>query len=110
RPPPPFTLVAGISSMLGVRAPLAAIAGLKRRYGAWLLVDEAHSFGVLGAHGRGVAEEAGVEDAVDFVVGTFSKSLGTIGGFSASDHPELDSLRYPRRPDPFTHPPPPSAR
>ena len=101
-------MVEGIYSMLGDRAPLAAIADLKRRYGAWLLVDEAHSFGVLGAHGRGLAEEAGVEDAVDFVVGTFSKSLGTIGGFSASDHPELDSLRYASRPYLFTASPSPS--
>jgi 8-amino-7-oxononanoate synthase len=101
-------VVEGIYSMLGDRAPLAAIAALKRRYGAWLLVDEAHSFGVLGAHGRGLAEEAGVEDAVDFVVGTFSKSLGTIGGFSASDHPELDSLRYASRPYLFTASPSPS--
>jgi len=81
---------------------------LKRRYGAYLLVDEAHSFGVLGANGRGRAEEADVEDAVDFVVGTFSKSLGTIGGFSASDHSELDSLRYASRPYLFTASPSPS--
>ena len=101
-------VVEGIYSMLGDRAPLAAIADLKRRYGAYLLVDEAHSFGVLGDHGRGLAEEAGVEDAVDFVLGTFSKSLGTIGGFSASDHPELESLRYASRPYLFTASPSPS--
>jgi 8-amino-7-oxononanoate synthase len=100
-------VVEGIYSMLGDRAPLAAIADLKRRYGAYLLVDEAHSFGVLGARGRGLAEEAGVEDAVDFVLGTFSKSLGTIGGFSASDHPELESLRYASRPYLFTASPSP---
>jgi 8-amino-7-oxononanoate synthase len=100
-------VVEGIYSMLGDRAPLAAIADLKRRYGAYLLVDEAHSFGVLGARGRGLAEEAGVEDAVDFVLGTFSKSLGTIGGFSASDHPELESLRYTSRPYLFTASPSP---
>jgi 8-amino-7-oxononanoate synthase len=100
-------VVEGIYSMLGDRAPLAAIADLRRRYGAYLLVDEAHSFGVLGAHGRGLAEEAGVEDAVDFVLGTFSKSLGTIGGFSASDHPELESLRYASRPYLFTASPSP---
>jgi len=101
-------VVEGIYSMLGDRAPLVSIADLKRQYGAYLLVDEAHSFGVLGAHGRGLAEEAGVEEAVDFVVGTFSKSLGTIGGFSASDHPELDSLRYASRPYLFTASPSPS--
>jgi 8-amino-7-oxononanoate synthase len=101
-------VVEGLYSMLGDRAPLAAIADLKRRYGAFLLVDEAHSFGVLGEHGRGLAEEAGVEDAVDFVLGTFSKSLGTTGGFCASDHPELDSLRYASRPYLFTASPSPS--
>jgi 8-amino-7-oxononanoate synthase len=101
-------VVEGIYSMLGDRTPLVAIADLKQRYGAYLLVDEAHSFGVLGAHGRGLAEQAGVENAVDFVVGTFSKSLGTIGGFGASDLPELESLRYASRPYLFTASPSPS--
>jgi 8-amino-7-oxononanoate synthase len=101
-------VVEGIYSMLGDRAPLAAITELKRRYGAYLLVDEAHSFGVLGAQGRGLAEEAGVEAGVDFVLGTFSKSLGTIGGFCASDHPELESVRYSSRPYVFTASPSPS--
>ena len=54
----------------------AEFAEIKRRHGAYLLVDEAHSLGVLGAHGRGAAEEQGIEDDVDCVVGTFSKSLG----------------------------------
>ncbi len=95
-------VVEGIYSMLGDRAPLADIAAVKRRYpGAFLVVDEAHSLGVLGAHGRGMAEEAGVEAEVDFVIGTFSKSLGAIGGYCASDHPELDLIRYAnRRPSP----------
>jgi 8-amino-7-oxononanoate synthase len=63
-----------------------------------LLVDEAHSFGVLGPNGRGLADEAGLEDEVDFVVGTFSKSVGAIGGFGAGDHPYFDYLRYAMRP------------
>jgi 8-amino-7-oxononanoate synthase len=84
----------GIYSMLGDIAPLAEIAELKRQYGAWLLVDEAHSLGVLGERGRGAAEAAGVEDAVDFTVGTFSKSLGGIGGFCVSPHAELANVRY----------------
>jgi 8-amino-7-oxononanoate synthase len=100
-------VVEGIYSMLGDRAPLADIAALKRRYGAYLFVDEAHSLGVLGEQGRGLAEEAGVEDSVDFVVGTFSKSLGTIGGFCASDHPEIDLVRYVSRPYVFTASPSP---
>jgi 8-amino-7-oxononanoate synthase len=95
-------VVEGIYSMLGDRAPLAEIAALKRRYGAFLLIDEAHSVGVLGKEGRGLAEEAAVEDDVDFVVGTFSKSLGTIGGFCTSDHPELEVVRHTCRPYVFT--------
>jgi 8-amino-7-oxononanoate synthase len=98
----------GIYSMLGDRAPLAEIAAVKRRYPAALVVDEAHSLGVLGAHGRGMAEEAGVEADVDFIIGTFSKSLGAIGGYCASDHPELDLIRYANRPYMFTASPSPS--
>jgi 8-amino-7-oxononanoate synthase len=102
-------VVEGIYSMLGDRAPLADIAAVKRRYpGAFLVVDEAHSLGVLGENGRGRAEEAGVEADVDFVIGTFSKSLGAIGGYCASDHPELDLLRYANRPYVFTASPSPS--
>jgi 8-amino-7-oxononanoate synthase len=101
-------LVEGIYSMLGDRAPLADIAALKSEYGAYLLVDEAHSVGVLGEHGRGLAEEAGVEDKVDFVVGTFSKSLGAIGGYCVSNHPELELIRYASRPYIFTASPSPS--
>ncbi len=87
-------VVEGIYSMLGDRAPMREIAEVKRKHGAYLLVDEAHSLGVMGANGRGAAEEVGVEDDVDFVVGTFSKSLGAIGGFGASNHPKLDVLRF----------------
>lgn len=101
-------VVEGIYSMLGDRAPLAEIVAVKQKYGAYLLIDEAHSFGVLGERGRGLAEEAGVEAGVDFVLGTFSKSLGTIGGFCASDHPELELVRYGSRPYMFTASPSPS--
>jgi 8-amino-7-oxononanoate synthase len=59
-----------------------------------LLVDEAHSMGVLGDSGRGAAEAAGIEDEVDFTVGTFSKSLGAVGGFCTSRHAELETIRY----------------
>lgn len=97
-----LVVVEGLYSMLGDRAPLAEIMAVKEKYGAYLLVDEAHSLGVLGANGRGLAEEAGVEDGVDFVVGTFSKSLGAIGGFCVSNHPELDLVRYASRPYVFT--------
>jgi 8-amino-7-oxononanoate synthase len=101
-------LVEGIYSMLGDRARLAGICDLKKEYGAYLLVDEAHSVGVLGERGRGLAEEVGVEDSVDFIVGTFSKSLGAIGGFCVSNHPELELIRYASRPYIFTASPSPS--
>jgi len=84
----------GIYSMLGDVAPLQEIAAVKREYGGYLLVDEAHSMGALGATGRGAAQAAGVEADVDFTVGTFSKSLGAIGGFCISPHPELQTIRY----------------
>lgn len=101
-------IVEGIYSMLGDCAPLAEIAALKKKYGAWLMVDEAHSMGVLGNQGRGMAEAASVERDVDFIVGTFSKSLGAIGGFCVSNHPELDLIRYVCRSYVFTASPSPS--
>jgi len=101
-------VVEGIYSMLGDRAMLSDIAAVKKNYGACLLVDEAHSLGVLGKQGRGLAEEAGVEDNVDFIVGTFSKSLGTIGGFCVSNHPQLELIRCASRPYIFTASPSPS--
>jgi len=84
----------GIYSMLGDVAPLKEIAQVKREYGGYLLVDEAHSMGVLGDSGRGAAQAAGIEADVDFTVGTFSKSLGTIGGFCVSQHKELETIRF----------------
>ncbi|HWQ69207.1 MAG TPA: aminotransferase class I/II-fold pyridoxal phosphate-dependent enzyme [Patescibacteria group bacterium] len=101
-------IVEGLYSMLGDRAALTEIAAAKRKYGAYLLVDEAHSLGVLGKRGRGLSEEAGVEDSIDFIVGTFSKSLGATGGFCVSDHPEVDLVRYVSRPYIFTASPCPS--
>ena len=97
-----LVVVEGLYSMLGDRAPLKEIVSVKAKYGAYLLVDEAHSLGVLGENGRGLAEEAGVEEGVDFVVGTFSKSLGAIGGFCVSNHPQLNLVRYASRPYVFT--------
>lgn len=97
-----LVVVEGIYSMLGDRAPLREIVDVKRRYGASLLVDEAHSLGVLGQQGRGLAEEVGVEEDVDFITGTFSKSLGSIGGFCVSRWPQLEFMRYAMRPYIFT--------
>ena len=101
-------IVEGIYSMLGDQAPLADIAEVKRKYGGLLLVDEAHSLGMLGEHGRGAAEAAGVEDDVDFVVGTFSKSLSAIGGYCVSNHAELEAIRFAIRSYIFTASPSPS--
>lgn len=103
-----LVIVEGLYSMLGDRAPLAQIVALKSRHGCLLMVDEAHSLGVLGETGRGLAEETGTEDGVDFVVGTFSKSLGSVGGFAVSDRPELELVRYASRPYIFTASPTPS--
>jgi len=84
----------GIYSMLGDVAPLQEIAAVKREYGGYLMIDEAHSMGVLGETGRGAAQAAGVEADVDFIAGTFSKSLGSIGGFCVSPHAELEAIRF----------------
>jgi 8-amino-7-oxononanoate synthase len=92
-----LVVVEGIYSMLGDTAPLREICAVTRARGAALLVDEAHSFGVLGRTGRGLVELAGVEDQVDLVVGTFSKSLGCVGGFAVSKMHDLDPLRIAAR-------------
>ncbi|WP_426762050.1 serine palmitoyltransferase [Hafnia paralvei] len=100
-------IVEGIYSMLGDVAPLSEIVDIKRRLGGYLIVDEAHSFGVMGATGRGLAEEVGVEQDVDIIVGTFSKSLASIGGFAVGSK-AMDVLRYASRPFIFTASPSPS--
>ena len=97
-----LVVLEGIYSMLGDRAPLADFVALKKKHDFQLLVDDAHSFGVLGPNGRGLGDEAGLEDGVDFVIGTFSKSIGAIGGFGAGNHPLFDTLRYAMRPYMFT--------
>jgi 8-amino-7-oxononanoate synthase len=89
-----LVVVEGVYSVRGDAAPLKEISAVCREHGAYLMVDEAHAFGAYGARGLGLAESEGVLDAVDFVVGTFSKALGNVGGFCVSDQPELDSLRY----------------
>ena len=98
----------GIYSMLGDRAPLTELVAVSKKYAAWIMVDEAHSFGVLGPTGRGLVEELGLEDDVDFILGTFSKSAGAIGGFCVSNHDGIDALRLAARPYLFTASLPPS--
>ena len=103
-----LVVLEGVYSMLGDIAPLDEMIPLAKKYGAMVLVDEAHSMGFFGEHGRGVAEAQGVLDQVDFVIGTFSKSVGTVGGFCVSNHPQTDFLRLVCRPYTFTASLPPS--
>ncbi len=98
----------GIYSMLGDRGSLKEICDVKQRYDALLMVDEAHSLGVLGKTGRGLGQESGVENQIDFITGTFSKSLAGIGGFCVSQHPQLEVIRYTSRPYIFTASPSPA--
>jgi len=95
-------VVEGLYSVLGDVAPLTEMVAIKKAHGAYLLVDEAHSLGVFGATGRGVAEAQGVEAEVDFTVGTFSKSLGATGGYCVSANAVLPLVRYTSRPFIFT--------
>ena len=103
-----LVVLEGVYSMLGDIAPLAEMVKVAKKHGAMVLVDEAHSMGFFGAHGRGVYEDQGVEDQVDFVVGTFSKSVGTVGGFVVSNHPKFEIMRLVSRPYVFTASLPPS--
>ena len=100
--------IEGMYSMFGDIAPVKEFLEVTHAHGGHLYVDEAHSFGVYGENGRGVSEADGVLDKVDFYTGTFSKSLASIGGFVASNHDELDYLRFSSRPYMFTASPSPA--
>src|SRR5690606_39508811 len=101
-------LLEGAYSWLGDVAPLKEMPRIAKENGAMVLVDEAPSMGFIGEHGRGVAEAQGVIDDVDFIIGTFSKSVGTVGGFCVSNHPKFEVLRLVCRPYVFTASLPPS--
>jgi 8-amino-7-oxononanoate synthase len=103
-----LVVLEGVYSMLGDVAPLKEMIAVSKAAGAMVLVDEAHSMGFIGPNGRGVAEAQGVLDQVDFVIGTFSKSVGTVGGFCVSNHPKFEILRLVCRPYVFTASLPPS--
>jgi 7-keto-8-aminopelargonate synthetase-like enzyme len=103
-----LVVLEGVYSMLGDIAPLKEMVAVSKANGAMVLVDEAHSMGFIGEHGRGVAEAQGVIDDVDFIIGTFSKSVGTVGGFCVSNHPKFEILRLVCRPYVFTASLPPS--
>ena len=88
-----LVILEGVYSMMGDIAPLTEMIAVSKKHGAMVLVDEAHSMGFFGENGRGVAEAQGCLDDVDFVIGTFSKSVGTIGGFCVSNQPHDFKLR-----------------
>src|SRR5205807_429263 len=97
-----LVVVEGLYSIRGDVAPLRDIVEVCRAHGAYLLVDEAHSLGTYGPNGLGCAEDQGVLDEVDFVVGTFSKSLAGVGGVCVSNHRELRALHFLARAYVFT--------
>ena len=90
-------VVDGVFSMEGDLAKLPEIVQLKEKYNASIMVDEAHGIGVFGKQGRGVCHHFGVADKVDLIMGTFSKSLASIGGFIASDSDTINWLRHTSR-------------
>jgi len=103
-----LVVLEGVYSMLGDIAPLKEMVAVAKKHGAMVLVDEAHSMGFFGPNGRGVYEDQGLEADVDFVVGTFSKSVGTVGGFCISNHPKFEAIRLACRAYIFTASLPPS--
>jgi 8-amino-7-oxononanoate synthase len=103
-----LVVLEGVYSMLGDVAPLKEMVAVAKKHGAMVLSDEAHSMGFYGPNGRGVYEAQGCEGDVDFIVGTFSKSVGTVGGFCVSNHPKFEAIRLACRPYIFTASLPPS--
>ena len=87
-------IVDGVFSMEGDLAPLPEIVRLKEKYNASIMVDEAHGMGVFGRQGRGVCDHFGVTDQVDVIMGTFSKSFASLGGFVAADSDTINWIRH----------------
>ncbi len=88
----------GVFSMGGDICKLPEIVALAKKYGARVMVDDAHGLGVLGKHGRGTAEHFGLEDEVDIIMGTFSKSLASLGGYMAASQRVVDYVKHCSRP------------
>ena len=88
----------GVFSMSGDIAKLPEIVALAKKYGARVMVDDAHGLGVLGEHGRGTAEYFGLEEETDIYMGTFSKSLASLGGYMAAKKEVVDFVRHSSRP------------
>jgi 8-amino-7-oxononanoate synthase len=104
-----LVVVDGVYSMDGDIAPLPEIVALCKEFGARIMVDDAHGLGVLGSGGRGVLEHFGLTDQVDLVMGTFSKSFASLGGFVAGDERVISYIRHHSRALIFSAAMPPSA-
>jgi 8-amino-7-oxononanoate synthase len=102
-------VVDGVFSMEGDIAPLPEIVAAAREFDAAVMVDDAHGIGVLGPTGRGTAEHYGLEEDVDLVMGTFSKSMASVGGFIAGDETVIDFIKHRARTLIFSAAPPPAS-
>ena len=104
-----LVVVDGVFSMEGDIAPLPEIVNVAREFGAGVMVDDAHGIGVLGKTGRGTAEHFDLEDEVDLIMGTFSKSMASVGGFIAGDATVIDYVKHRARTLIFSAAPPPAS-
>jgi 8-amino-7-oxononanoate synthase len=104
-----LVVVDGVYSMEGDIAPLPDIVKVCKKYGARLMVDDAHGVGVLGRTGRGTAEHFGIEKDVDVIMGTYSKSMASIGGFVAASEDVIHYVKHTSRPLIFSASPPPAS-
>jgi 8-amino-7-oxononanoate synthase len=102
-------IVDGVFSVEGDLAPLDQMVPLAKKHGARLMVDEAHAVGVMGKHGRGTSEHFGVEDDVDLLMGTFSKTFASIGGYIVGNAEVMSFIRHTARPVLFSAAIPPAA-
>ncbi len=104
-----LVIVDGVFSMEGDVVDLPGLVAVAERHGARIMVDDAHGIGVFGASGRGVGEHFGLEDRVDLVMGTFSKSLAAVGGFVAGDAAVIEWIKHNARSLIFSASPPPAS-
>jgi len=102
-------VVDGVFSMEGDVAPLPEIVAVAREFDAAVMVDDAHGIGVMGATGRGTAEHFGLEDEVDLIMGTFSKSMASVGGFISGGSVVIDYIKHRARSMIFSAAPPPAS-
>jgi 8-amino-7-oxononanoate synthase len=106
---PVMIITDGVFSMEGDLANLPGVVKLAKKYGARVMVDDAHGVGVMGAHGRGTPEHFGLDGQIDLQVGTFSKSFACIGGFAAGDDKVIDYIQHEARTEIFSASLPPAA-